>query len=156
MSSLDLKSFSRQRECGFNSRPGHQNVAGRTQDLYRAFVEPIEAGTSFRPWRCRVAGATLRLSRCRWLFPCVPTRTEFLLVTLGIIVLYQGVPLEDVQRLAGHADPRTTRFYDRRDRSPSRLFLTFFDQIRSTMLRVILSSRRKLHATRVTTRPAMS
>jgi hypothetical protein len=24
------------------------------------------------------------------------------------------VPLEDVQRLAGHADPRTTRLYDRR------------------------------------------
>jgi len=26
------------------------------------------------------------------------------------------VPLEDVQRLAGHADPRTTRLYDRRDK----------------------------------------
>jgi hypothetical protein len=24
-----------------------------------------------------------------------------------------GVPLEDVQDLAGHADPRTTRLYDR-------------------------------------------
>ncbi len=29
-------------------------------------------------------------------------------------LLEQGVPLEDVQRLAGHADPRTTRLYDRR------------------------------------------
>jgi site-specific recombinase XerD len=29
-------------------------------------------------------------------------------------LLTQGVPLEDVQYLAGHADPRTTRFYDRR------------------------------------------
>jgi site-specific recombinase XerD len=29
-------------------------------------------------------------------------------------LLDQGVPLEDVQRLAGHADPRTTRLYDRR------------------------------------------
>jgi hypothetical protein len=27
----------------------------------------------------------------------------------------QGVPLEDVQRLAGQPDPRTTRHYDRRD-----------------------------------------
>ena len=26
----------------------------------------------------------------------------------------QDVPLEDVQYLAGHADPRTTRLYDRR------------------------------------------
>jgi len=29
-------------------------------------------------------------------------------------LLNQGVALEDVQRLAGHADPRTTRLYDRR------------------------------------------
>jgi integrase/recombinase XerD len=29
-------------------------------------------------------------------------------------LLGQGVPLEDVQRLAGHADPRTTRLCDRR------------------------------------------
>lgn len=29
-------------------------------------------------------------------------------------LLEQGIPLEDVQRLAGHADPRTTRLYGRR------------------------------------------
>jgi len=29
----------------------------------------------------------------------------------------KGVPLEDVQRLAGHADPRTTRLYDRRQKN---------------------------------------
>ena len=29
-------------------------------------------------------------------------------------LLGQNVPLEDVQYLAGHADPRTTRIYDRR------------------------------------------
>ncbi len=28
-------------------------------------------------------------------------------------LLAQGVPLENVQQLAGHADPRTTRLYDR-------------------------------------------
>jgi integrase/recombinase XerD len=35
-------------------------------------------------------------------------------------LLRQNVPLEDVQRLAGHADPRTTRLYDRRDRTITR------------------------------------
>ena len=35
-------------------------------------------------------------------------------------LLTQGVPLEDVQRLAGHADPRTTRLYDRRSKQVTR------------------------------------
>jgi len=35
-------------------------------------------------------------------------------------LLSQGVPLEDVQHLAGHADPRTTRLYDRRQRRVTR------------------------------------
>ena len=35
-------------------------------------------------------------------------------------LLGQGVPLEDVQHLAGHADPRTTRLYDRRQKKVTR------------------------------------
>jgi integrase/recombinase XerD len=35
-------------------------------------------------------------------------------------LLSQGVPLEDVQNLAGHADPRTTHLYDRRQRRVTR------------------------------------
>ena len=35
-------------------------------------------------------------------------------------LLSQGVPLEDVQTLAGHADPRTTRLYDRRNKKVTR------------------------------------
>lgn len=35
-------------------------------------------------------------------------------------LLQQGVPLADVQHLAGHADPRTTRLYDRRQRRITR------------------------------------
>jgi len=35
-------------------------------------------------------------------------------------LLTQGVSLEDVQYLAGHADPRTTRLYDRRQRRITR------------------------------------
>jgi site-specific recombinase XerD len=35
-------------------------------------------------------------------------------------LLEQNVPLEDVQHLAGHADPRTTRLYDRRRKKITR------------------------------------
>ncbi|WP_435011958.1 tyrosine-type recombinase/integrase (plasmid) [Tundrisphaera lichenicola] len=35
-------------------------------------------------------------------------------------LLDQNVPLEDVQYLAGHSDPRTTRIYDRRRRMVTR------------------------------------
>lgn len=41
-------------------------------------------------------------------------------VTTITDLLEQGVPLEDVQRLAGHADPRTTRLYDRREKKVTR------------------------------------
>jgi site-specific recombinase XerD len=35
-------------------------------------------------------------------------------------LLHQGAPLEDVQHLAGHADARTTRLYDRRQKKVTR------------------------------------
>ncbi|MFO0979086.1 MAG: tyrosine-type recombinase/integrase [Planctomycetaceae bacterium] len=41
-------------------------------------------------------------------------------VTTITDLLSQGVPLEDVQHLAGHADPRTTRLYDRRQKTVTR------------------------------------
>jgi len=41
-------------------------------------------------------------------------------VTTITDLLEQGVPLEDVQRLAGHADPRTTLLYDRRQKKITR------------------------------------
>ncbi len=41
-------------------------------------------------------------------------------VTTITDLLAQGVPLEDVQHLAGHSDPRTTRLYDRRQRRITR------------------------------------
>ena len=41
-------------------------------------------------------------------------------VTTITDLLSQGIPLEDVQHLAGHADPRTTRLYDRRHKSITR------------------------------------
>lgn len=41
-------------------------------------------------------------------------------VTTITDLLSQNIPLEDVQRLAGHKDPRTTRLYDRRDKTVTR------------------------------------
>ncbi len=35
-------------------------------------------------------------------------------------LLGQGILLKDVQHLAGHADPRTTRLYDRRQKKVTR------------------------------------
>lgn len=40
--------------------------------------------------------------------------------TTATDLLAQGVPLEDVQYLLGHADPRTTRLYDRRRKEVTR------------------------------------
>ncbi|MEA3207162.1 MAG: integrase/recombinase XerD [Chthoniobacter sp.] len=41
-------------------------------------------------------------------------------VTTITDLLEQDIPLEDVQQLAGHCDPRTTRLYDRRRRTITR------------------------------------
>jgi integrase/recombinase XerD len=35
-------------------------------------------------------------------------------------LMSQGTPLEDVQYLAGHSSPRTTRLYDRRQQKVTR------------------------------------
>jgi site-specific recombinase XerD len=58
--------------------------------------------------RLRAAGLSLRLS---------PHSFRVMTVT---DLLQQGVPLHDVQYLAGHADPRTTQLYDRRQRRVTR------------------------------------
>lgn len=58
--------------------------------------------------RIRAAGLSARLS------------PHSFRVTTITDLLSQGVPLEDVQNLAGHADPRTTRLYDRRQRKVTR------------------------------------
>lgn len=58
--------------------------------------------------RLKDAGLPTRLSPH---LPRVTTITD---------LLEQGVPLADVQRLAGHADPRTRRLYDRRQKKITR------------------------------------
>jgi hypothetical protein len=46
-----------------------------------------------------------------WISQNAYKSTDVVQVTITDL-LEQGVPLEDVQRLAGHADPRTTGLYD--------------------------------------------
>jgi integrase/recombinase XerD len=52
----------------------------------------------------------------------LPTRLSPHSFRVSVItdLLTQGVPLEDVQYLAGHADPRVTRIYDRRQKRVTR------------------------------------
>jgi integrase/recombinase XerD len=52
----------------------------------------------------------------------LPSRLSphFFRVTAITDLLTQGVPLEDVQYLAGHAEPRTTGLYDRRQKKVTR------------------------------------
>ena len=52
----------------------------------------------------------------------LPTRLSPHSFRVGTItdLLAQGVPLEEVQHLVGHADPRTTRLYDRRQKKVMR------------------------------------
>ena len=40
--------------------------------------------------------------------------------TVATDLIAQGVPIEDVQYLLGHADPRTTKLYDRTKREVTR------------------------------------
>jgi len=63
-----------------------------------------------------------RMLKRRLKAACLPSHLSphsFRVATITDL-LTQGVPLEDVQFLAGHADPRTTRLYDRRHRRVTR------------------------------------
>ena len=68
------------------------------------------------------AGDMARMVRRRMRDAKLPARlcTHSFRVATITNLLSQGVPLEDVQNLAGHADPRTTRLYDRRHRAVTR------------------------------------
>ncbi len=97
---------------------GHLDYSDKTSPLFRSSVRrtrnltqlPMAAGDISRMLkrRLRAAGLSDRISPHSFR---VTTITDLLL---------QGVPLEDVQNLAGHADPRTTRLYDRRQRRVTR------------------------------------
>lgn len=87
--------------------PLFRSIAGRTGKLTTATILGIDI---CRLMKRRLADSNLptHLSphSCR-----VATVTDLLL---------QGISLEDVQFLAGHSDPRTTRLYDRRQKQVTR------------------------------------
>lgn len=72
--------------------------------------------------RPMTAGDMSRMMKRRMKACGLPARLSPHSIRVAIItdLLTQGVPLEDVQHLAGHADPRTTRLYDRRHKTVTR------------------------------------
>jgi integrase/recombinase XerD len=95
----------------WKSEPGDaplfRSVAGRAGKLTSQPVRNIDI--------CRLVKRRLRDAG----LPDKLSPHSFRVVTVTDL-LTQGVPLEDVQYLAGHADPRTTRLYDRRQRRVTR------------------------------------
>ncbi len=87
--------------------PLFRSVAGRSGQLTE---RPIRSTDIYRMLKRRLRAAGL------------PTGYSPHGFRVSVItdLLEQGVPLEDVQKLAGHADPRTTRLYDRRQKTVTR------------------------------------
>ena len=90
-----------------SSLPLFRSAIRRTRKLTQSAMTADDIGRMIKR-RLRKAGLSSRLSAHSFR---VATVTDLLM---------QGVPLEDVQNLAGHADPRTTRLYDRRQRRVTR------------------------------------
>ncbi|HEY1067445.1 MAG TPA: tyrosine-type recombinase/integrase [Pirellulales bacterium] len=94
-------------QAGRKDEPLFRSVAGRSGELTD---RPIQAIDIYRMLKRRLKAAGLPTSYSPHSFR----------VSVITDLLEQGVPLEDVQRLAGHADPRTTRLYDRRRKTVTR------------------------------------
>ncbi|MBI5765479.1 MAG: tyrosine-type recombinase/integrase [Planctomycetes bacterium] len=92
---------------GDHDAPLFRAALGRTLQLSE---RPFQAKDIHRMVKRRLKAAGL---------PSILTCHSFR-ATTATDLLEQGVPLEDVQELLGHADPRTTRLYDRRDRTVTR------------------------------------
>ena len=93
--------------AGGSNAPLFQSVNGLTGALTGLPLSGIDVN---RVVKRRLAAAGLPTRLCPHSFR-VATITD---------LLNQGVPLEEVQHLAGHSDPRTTRLYDRRSRRVTR------------------------------------
>lgn len=90
-----------------DDRPLFSTVVRKTKELT---LRPMTANDIGRMVKRRMKAASL---------PDRLSPHSFRVATITDL-LGQGVPLEDVQHLAGHADPRTTRLYDRRQKKVTR------------------------------------
>lgn len=91
----------------FKETPLFRSVAGRTNQVTDRPIRNIDIWRMMKR-RLRDAGLPGHFSP-----------HSFRVATLTDL-LAQGTPLEDAQYLAGHADPRTTRLYDRRQKQVTR------------------------------------
>jgi integrase/recombinase XerD len=89
------------------AEPVFRTAAGRTRNLT---TRPMTASDMCRMVKRRLKDAGL---------PTHLSPHSFRVTTITDL-LEQGVPLDEVQHLAGHADPRTTRLYDRRQKRVTR------------------------------------
>lgn len=107
-----------QRFIGDYLSAGGMKYADKSTPLFRTTVRKTKKLTQ----NAMTAGDMARMVKRRMRDAGLPTRLSphsFRVATITDL-LSQGVPLEDVQNLAGHADPRTTRLYDRRKRAVTR------------------------------------
>ena len=90
----------------------------KTSPLFRTTIRRTKMLTERR----MTAGDMGRMVKRRLKNASLPSRfsPHSFRVTTITDLLSQGVSLGDVQNLAGHADPRTTRLYDRRNRQVTR------------------------------------
>lgn len=97
---------------------GGMDFSEKSKPLFRTTIRKTKKLTQ----NPMAAGDMARMVKRRMRDADLPSRLSphSFRVTTITDLLSQGVPLEDVQNLAGHADPRTTRLYDRRNRKISR------------------------------------
>ncbi|MEZ6100644.1 MAG: tyrosine-type recombinase/integrase [Pirellulaceae bacterium] len=97
---------------------GGTEYAEKSKPLFRTAIRKTKKLTQ----NSMTAGDMARMVKRRMRDAGLPSRLSphSFRVTTITDLLDQGVPLEDVQNLAGHADPRTTRLYDRRKRKVTR------------------------------------
>lgn len=97
---------------------GSMEYAEKSKPLFRTTIRKTKKLTQ----NSMTAGDMARMVKRRMKDASLPSRLSphSFRVTTITDLLSQGVPLEDVQNLAGHADPRTTRLYDRRKRKVTR------------------------------------
>jgi site-specific recombinase XerD len=97
---------------------GRLEYSDKAAPLFRTTVRRTKSLTM----NAMTAGDMARMVKRRLRDAGLPSRLSphsFRVATITDL-LSHGLPLEDVQMLAGHADPRTTRLYDRRHRRVTR------------------------------------